>query len=517
MIKFRLVLLVVLFAGLLLADTAPADPNTPVDPDNLPWFEAFGGDEGSFDPDWIPYAVSFFGGLSGQDSEIFQGGWHIKGAGATFDVTVVTGVDLGTFTAGVTIKDMKGHQGIVFNALPNANYKTFECGWDFTDTRSGVYFTAQRWGFSDWSDGLKHHQTGETIRMWVRVVEGHLFWEGYAEVLGTDPLVWAYTSLSEAGIDGFSGGYNETNGGVGLINLYNHASPFDDFSLGAAYFPVPFGSGVVIEETGGGTEVNEEGPTSDIYTVRLINDPNGQTVTVALSPDGQVNTDVTQLTFTSADYTDWNDRKTITVTAVNDLDAEASPHPGVITHTVTSDNPGDTVWNTPPSDLTANVLDNDELAIACRETGGSTDVAEEGQTTDTYEVKLGQLPSGEVTVTLTTDDDVDTDLPQLIFNTGNWSDWQQVTVMAQEDGLSEGPEVSLVLHQASGGGYDGVSKDQPVNVTDNEAYCGDGTHGYLITDVNLDCYVDEKDLSILGALWLSCSDPFSPGSCTLIP
>lgn len=116
-------------------------------------------------------------------------------------------------------------------------------------------------------------------------------------------------------------------------------------------------------------------------------------------------------------------------------------------------------------------------AVTVTESSGSTDVAEEGTTTDTYTVVLNSLPTA--TVTIAVDPDVDTEVNNngagnsinLTFLTTNWDDEQTVTVKAIDDGDTEGNHTSTITHNASSSDndYDGISIDSVVaNVTDND-------------------------------------------------
>nr|WP_304650685.1 FG-GAP-like repeat-containing protein [Synechocystis sp. LEGE 06083] len=87
---------------------------------------------------------------------------------------------------------------------------------------------------------------------------------------------------------------------------------------------------IAITPTGGNTQVTEGGAT-DSYTVVLNVQPSAD-VTIALNGGTQLSTNVTSLTFTSAN---WDVPQTVTVTAVDDTVGEG-PHQGVITSTVSS-------------------------------------------------------------------------------------------------------------------------------------------------------------------------------------
>jgi Big-like domain-containing protein len=113
----------------------------------------------------------------------------------------------------------------------------------------------------------------------------------------------------------------------------------------------------IITESGGVTTVVEGGAT-DTYTMRLSMAPTAN-VTVSVTPDAQVTTSTASLTFTPAN---WNIPQTVTVTAVDDLIVEPSPHPGIISHgpAVSADA---TFNGKPVPSVTALITDNDPADI----------------------------------------------------------------------------------------------------------------------------------------------------------
>ena len=91
---------------------------------------------------------------------------------------------------------------------------------------------------------------------------------------------------------------------------------------------------------------------------------------------------------------------------------------------------------------------------------------EEGSSS-TYEVELDAVPAGDVTVTIggITGTDLTLDKSSLTFTDENWNTQQTVTVSATADDDATHDSATLT-HTASGGGYDSVSADLPVTVTD---------------------------------------------------
>jgi hypothetical protein len=225
--------------------------------------------------------------------------------------------------------------------------------------------------------------------------------------------------------------------------------------------------GVTVTESGGSTDVTEGGAT-DTYDVVLDTQPTDD-VTITITPDSQCTTDAPGgiLTFTDVN---WDTPQTVTVTGVDDDVDEVSPHPCVITQTASSvdvDYDGISV-----ATVTANVTDNDTAGVTITESGGSTDVDEEGPTSDTYDVVLDSEPTDDVIIAISPDAQCETDLFTLTFTDADWDTPQTVTVTAIDDSLDEtSPHICVIEHTASSSDplYDGIPvADVNVNVTDND-------------------------------------------------
>ena len=95
----------------------------------------------------------------------------------------------------------------------------------------------------------------------------------------------------------------------------------------------------------------------------------------------------------------------------------------------------------------------------------SLDVPEAGSAS--YSVKLGTLPTAEVTVSIggTSGTDLSLNMMSLTFTTSNWNVPQTVTVSAARDSDATDDRATLT-HTATGGDYGTVSADLPVTVTD---------------------------------------------------
>ncbi len=123
-----------------------------------------------------------------------------------------------------------------------------------------------------------------------------------------------------------------------------------------------------------------EGGSNGTYNVHLNSQPTG-TVTITINAGaaaGQFTVNKTSLIFSD---TTWSDDQTVTVTPVND-DIDDGDSSAAITMTAAGgDYGGVTV-----SSVTVNVTDNNTKGVTITQSSGSTDVSEQGETTDTYTV-----------------------------------------------------------------------------------------------------------------------------------
>jgi len=143
------------------------------------------------------------------------------------------------------------------------------------------------------------------------------------------------------------------------------------------------------------------------------------------------------------------------------LDAGGSPLSGTATiHALHIQDGGDV-------DLTTVTVHVIPCPITTTHPGGSQ-VAEAGETTDSFTVELREAPTAEVTVTLdpqTADISLNGEAPNdaitLTFGTGDWNVPQAVTVKANDDAEDEGPEnIAIAIDLSS---------------TDSDFDCGSGT------------------------------------------
>ena len=106
------------------------------------------------------------------------------------------------------------------------------------------------------------------------------------------------------------------------------------------------------------------------------------------------------------------------------------------------------------------------------ESGGSTNVAESGTTSDSFTFALGSAPSAPVTVDLSLlTGEVTLDTTQLTFTASNFDTPQTVTVTAIDDSVIEGNHTDTISFALTSGdaSYNGLTvSDVTVNITDDD-------------------------------------------------
>ena len=100
----------------------------------------------------------------------------------------------------------------------------------------------------------------------------------------------------------------------------------------------------------------------------------------------------------------------------------------------------------------------------------SIEITEGG--TASYTVALALQPTETVTVTMTTAlgaTDLSVDITELYFTPENWNQPQTVNVDAMEDVDAVADETVTLVHEASGGAYEGVTSEATVTIKENDA------------------------------------------------
>ncbi|HEY9629647.1 MAG TPA: Ig-like domain-containing protein [Coleofasciculaceae cyanobacterium] len=196
---------------------------------------------------------------------------------------------------------------------------------------------------------------------------------------------------------------------------------------------------IIITESAGSTNLAEGGAT-DTYSVTLNSQPTSDVV-VTIGNGTQTNTNVTTLTFTSAN---WNVAQVVTVTAIDDLIAEGT-HSGAIAHTVSST---DSQYNSiSVASVNANITDNEVAGITVSPI--SLNTTEAGGTAS-FTVVLTSQPTNPVTINLvgnTAEGTLSTST--LIFDATNWNVAQNVTVTGVDDLVDDGDVSYTIQTQAS--------------------------------------------------------------------
>jgi hypothetical protein len=114
--------------------------------------------------------------------------------------------------------------------------------------------------------------------------------------------------------------------------------------------------------------------------------------------------------------------------------------------------------------------------VRITQSGGVTAVTE-GGATDTYTVVLGSAPTADVTITLDhTNQQVTSDIGNLIFTPANWNIAQTVTVRAVNDTVGEGKHTGVIQYTVSSSDtdYNNLAVDPIiVTITDNDLPAAD--------------------------------------------
>ena len=209
--------------------------------------------------------------------------------------------------------------------------------------------------------------------------------------------------------------------------------------------------------------VDEQAAAGASYDVRLGKEPSADvTVTIGGTTNTDVTTSATTLTFTTAN---WNVWQTVTVTAANDTDYLDDT--ATLTHTASGGGYGTAA----STSVAVTVLDNtvdDSPTVKVKPT--AITVEEEDTAGATYEIRLKDSPTADVTITVggTSGTDLTVSPATLTFTSANWRTWQSVTVTAANDADAT-DDTATITHTAAGGGYGTADIDSvAVTVHDND-------------------------------------------------
>ncbi|MFL2992096.1 MAG: hypothetical protein ACJZ2H_01250 [Acidimicrobiales bacterium] len=222
-------------------------------------------------------------------------------------------------------------------------------------------------------------------------------------------------------------------------------------------------AGFTVAETNGGTSVAESGNT-DTFTIVLDKGPLTDVVFTITSADTGEATVTSTLTFTSVN---WDTPQTVTVTGADDdiIDGTESTEISIAIDDANSNDSFDSLAN---QSVSVTTTDDDVAGFTVAETGGSTSVAESGNT-DTFTVVLNAQPDSDVVFSISSGDTGEATVTStLTFTSANWDTTQTVTVTGVDDDIIDGTQASSttisIIDAISDNNFDGVS-DQTVSVT----------------------------------------------------
>ena len=228
---------------------------------------------------------------------------------------------------------------------------------------------------------------------------------------------------------------------------------------------------ITIVETGGNTTVTELGDI-DTLGVSLSSQPLSNVVLQVVSSDtGEVTVSPAFLTFTPAN---WNASQVVTLTGVDDLPVDGD-QVSTISLTVDDTQSDDAYDGAPTASVLATTIDDEVAGITVEQTDGTTEVSEEGVTTDTFTVVLDAEPTSNVEIEVASTDltEAVVSATTLTFTPADWNTPQVVTVSAVDEPTVDGTQESVihvqVIDASSDDPFDGlVNSTVRVVSTDND-------------------------------------------------
>ncbi|AOX00986.1 hypothetical protein BJP34_17425 [Moorena producens PAL-8-15-08-1] len=235
-------------------------------------------------------------------------------------------------------------------------------------------------------------------------------------------------------------------------------------------------------------------------------------VTITADPQTRISTDGTNFASSLPIQLRGTTRQTITVQLVDDTAVEGD-HSSTISHEITgSSDTTNYPLDQEIEDVTIDITDNDpglifDGAIAITEGG------EEG----TYKVALNTVPTGEVTVTLTADDDseikvgegefakeqVITFNPEELEEPGDKLE-KEITVQAVDDDLVEGTHTSTISHAVT---ESGDTTNYPIGTSGSfSATITDNNPGIVFSETTLSAEEGQEDTYTIGLSTVPTSD-----------
>ncbi|MEM9187911.1 MAG: lamin tail domain-containing protein [Myxococcota bacterium] len=211
------------------------------------------------------------------------------------------------------------------------------------------------------------------------------------------------------------------------------------FACGDDDDATPPGSGILVDPTVGLT-TSETGAQAT-FTVVLEAVPTA-TVTIGLSSSdpGEGAVSPTSLVFTPAN---WNAPQTVTVTGVDDADADGAVEYQIITAAAVSADPSYDGVDAP--DVTVSNVDDETAGFMVTPTEGLRTTERGGQAT--FTIRLNSAPTADVTVGLSSSLESEgfVSPTNLTFTVENWDAPQLVTVTGVDDDVADGPIDYMVV------------------------------------------------------------------------
>ncbi len=192
-------------------------------------------------------------------------------------------------------------------------------------------------------------------------------------------------------------------------------------------------------EVSGKVAVSEAG-TTGTYTLNLKSQPS-ENVFIEVVTDDQLQS-IIPLTFTPEN---WTTPQTVTVKAMDDNLVEDTPHLSVIKHFARSESATEYLALS-QTNLSVEITDNDQPGVIIEETEGNTTVIK-GKAIDTYLMYLNSQPESDVTVNITTDNQLQS-ITSVTFTRQNWNQPQTITVIPVNDNLTAITQ-SVIQHEVS--------------------------------------------------------------------
>ncbi|MGA1560176.1 MAG: hypothetical protein ACO390_14280, partial [bacterium] len=229
--------------------------------------------------------------------------------------------------------------------------------------------------------------------------------------------------------------------------------------------PPATGPGITITQSGGNTRVTESG-ASDTITVVLNEAPTANVTLTVASPDGEISSSPTTVTFTPSN---WNIAQTVTISAVEDGVFDRNQDTS-FTVSVSSSSDPNYSSGVPAASVPVSVIDSGRVpGIMISASGGNTQLNESGAG-DTLTVVLNTPPADNVTITLSDNDTDNSEVSYspttITFTPGNWDTPQTISLSALEDYLLDGNQtIQLNLNSSSADlGNNGLSNQLTLRV-----------------------------------------------------